>query len=518
MAGNKPKDKAASVGQSSPIKDKVEGVSAHVGGATIDGQPVFDKVILDPETGDLLDYELTEEVQEQVREKALDALRSALELVSDDDSSPTAKELRDALKGFRQASGELLTTLINKQPHVNDLSAAVKQITNSLMTEETREALRSISAELQDVKDAITEIEELTPYIKSELKKPEYNGVTLDDLLKQYTPIQLTALPEDSDLYLILEKARAARLAAQIVEPYKADKLDFAVDRVNLFAWDLTDTHGQIKFDMAKSGTHDVASTLFALSFDDDDSIKFTKEINHFDKRIHAVVGTAYEQGAKYITLTGIHYNMGNTRRPSAAQLKKINDSLTKQGAGRVFIDNRIEAEAYNYPRFKYDDSLLHFRRVTAEVDGKITDGAIQILEEPALMAFARQRKQISAVPMKVLQSPVSKTNNHMQIEDYLLWRIVRQKNELNELQEKQSKKYNRERQHKINEKRTLTVLLKTFYERTGYSKKDATSKKRARDTARDYLKHYQSKQAGEYISKFEIQKDRIIITLPLKK
>ena len=78
MAGNKPKDKAASVGQSSPIKDKVEGVSAHVGGATIDGQPVFDKVIVDPETGDLLDYELTEEVQEQVREKALDALRSVM--------------------------------------------------------------------------------------------------------------------------------------------------------------------------------------------------------------------------------------------------------------------------------------------------------------------------------------------------------------------------------------------------------------------------------------------------------
>ena len=133
-------------------------------------------------------------------------------------------------------------------------------------------------------------------------------------------------------------------------------------------------------------------------------------------------------------------------------------------------------------------------------------------------MEFADQRDQLSAVPMKALQSPISKTDNHLRIEDYLLHRIVRQKKIINDLQEKQQKKYTQKRQKEIREARTLTILLETFYENTGNLKKKAVVRQRALDTAKRYLSHYQSEAGGYYINSYSIKDDRIIIELPIKK
>ena len=132
-------------------------------------------------------------------------------------------------------------------------------------------------------------------------------------------------------------------------------------------------------------------------------------------------------------------------------------------------------------------------------------------------MTFARQRKQISAVPIKVLQTPARRTNNYYQIEDYLLWRIAQQKNKIKKLREQQQKKYTQNRQRELKEAAQFAILLSTFYDRTGNAKKDATGKKRARKTAEECLTHYKSEAGGCWITDYKIETDRILITLPTK-
>lgn len=378
----------------------------------------------------------------------------------------------------------------------------------------TREAMRAITDVFQPVNELIKEIDELEPYIKEELQKPEYEVKTITELLNLYELWELPELPDDSLLNKVLQAARDARNTALLIDPYRADKMLLPTDKVNLFAWDLKETNGQIKFDLARAGTSDSAAALFSLSFDDDPNIKITKEINHFDKRVMSVVGTAFNSGCYFISATGIYYAMGGTGKPSTDMIERINTSLTKLDMAKIFIDNEMESNIYNYDHFRKEDRLLHIKRITAKSNGKIADSFIQILEEPIFMTFARQRKQISAVPIKVLQSPVRKTNNNMRIDDYLQWRIVQQKNVIDGIKKQ---KYTQDKQKLLREASKLIITLKTFYERTHNSKKDSTGKKRARETAKKYLEHYKSDNADNWITDYKMDNDRIIITLPIK-
>lgn len=493
---------------------------------TFEGSPVFSEVVTDPETGELLDYKLTPEMQEllEARYKEIAQAGAALAKVN----GATLKKMQDAANKAIEplikasASTNKLMDIISKatDPY-KQLVTAVNEVTNKVVSSETREMIRQMRDTLQPLQDLLNEIEQLEPYLKAELEKPEYEGRTLDSIMHSLTPGEMMELLRDKDSYLrrAFEAARAARETDREtqIEAYKADKLDLPTDKLNLFAWDLRETKGQIKFDLSRAGSDDTATALFSLSFDDDPNIKLTKEVDHFDKRVMSACGTAFASGYPIISATGIYYAMGNTGKPNQKHINKINDTLTKLDMAKVFVDNTIEAGTYNYPKFRKEDRLLHFKRVSRIVNGKTTDAVIQILEEPVLMTFARQRKQISAIPIKVLQTPARRTNNYYQIEDYLLWRIAQQKNKVNKLREQQQKHYTQNRQRDLKEAAQLPILLTTFYERTGNAKKDATGKKRARKTAEECLTHYKSEAGGRWIEDYKMEADRILITLPTK-
>ena len=90
----------------------------------------------------------------------------------------------------------------------------------------------------------------------------------------------------------------------------------------------------------------------------------------------------------------------------------------------RIFFDNVKESEAYNYTRYRYNGSLLPLEQAEAIVNGKLADAAIHIFREPPIMTFAKQRKQVTTITVKVLQSPISKTDANLMIDDYLIERI----------------------------------------------------------------------------------------------
>ena len=108
-------------------------------------------------------------------------------------------------------------------------------------------------------------------------------------------------------------------------------------------------------------------------------------------------------------------------------------------------------------------------------------------------MSFARQRKQITSIDIALLQSPISKTDANLRIEDYLLERMSKDKN---------------------SKKNECRILFKTIYNHVGIADKPKTNterkqKQRAPEKIESYLEHYQ--QTG-HISGYTMEKDGISI------
>lgn len=510
MADDKTKTNAEVVtneeGRTEPIKGKRVRLS---NATTPDGAPVFGEIIIDPDTGDLLEYELSEEAKQQLRE----ATNKAIKAMTGDSIPKMTEALKKAFA----------------LPDLSQLQATFRELSETHFTDELRQSLRSIADAFKPIQAALDEIEELRPYIDAELSKPEYKGIVLEELLNDYTPRDLLELPADSMLSVVLEAARAAkRDALPNIDTYRADKLNTPVDRVNFLSWDdFKETGGQLKFNMMSEkdkrdperNALDI-SLRYALSFGDDPNIKTTKELSHYDRRVYQAIDTIYTSGYDIMLPGDILYNMGNTSgtrsKQGGSQTDKLDASLTKMGTARVYINNKDEAAHYDYPEIVYDGNVLMFERIKVTYKGQ-TREAIKVRRRPVLMEFADQRNQVTAVPMKALQSGISQTDNHLRIEDYLLYRIVQQKHVVAELQEKQEKRYTQHRQKQVREASKLVILLPTFYERTGNDKKKAIVKQRAIDTAHRYLTHYASEAGGHFIDSYKIDDERITIHLPIK-
>ncbi len=259
----------------------------------------------------------------------------------------------------------------------------------------------------------------------------------------------------------------------------KAKKINYPVDKVNNNLWGTIERNadGQLAFSTAKTGKKKEITILVAINFVNMQGVKITKKLTNFDKRVYIAVSALWNAGNRVVTLTQIHYAMGNTNRPAKYQLEKINEAVSKMTTAKLYLDNAYEVERlkYKYAKFKYDGALLPIERMTATVKGQLSDAAIHIFREPPLMTFARERNQITTFDVKLLQSPVNKTDANLAIEDYLIERIAGAKNAA-----AKGKKV------VIN-----TVLYETLFEKTGI--KNRLQRARAIDKIKTYLDYYKS-------------------------
>lgn len=265
--------------------------------------------------------------------------------------------------------------------------------------------------------------------------------------------------------------------------------IDYPLDKINSLVWDLLEIapEGQIGIATERRGSGKEATILYSINFDAlETDLTITKKLTTFDKRCYIAVSALYNSKNEFITASQIHKAMGNTSNPSAADVVKINESLTKMGAARVYIDNTQEVTVNKkYPRFKYDAPLLPFERCSAYINSQLTESAIHLFREPPLTTFAKERKQITTISQRLLASPVSKTEANLRLDDYLIERIA----------------------HIKRGKASAKLLYSTIFERCGIA--DKKSKQRTPDKIRRYLEHY--KQC-EYIKGYTEGKDGIII------
>lgn len=353
--------------------------------------------------------------------------------------------------------------------------------------------------------DRAQEVKDLLPYIRAAIDRApdglEVNKATLPELL--------AAIRGEGDpgnpWKAIIEQARAgkeefeaAQEAAQVLQVIAspADKVNWPMDKPNSVIWNLiaaADPDGQLSLDIvtSKKGSDQDAIIYYGINFDAlEEGVRITKQLTPFDKLCYIAVAALHNAGNETVSATQIYYMMGNTTRPNDDDLQKVNDSLTKMGAARVYLDNIKETRAAKgYRHFKYDASLLPFERISAYIDGKLTESAIHLFREPPLISFAKDRNQITTFSRKLLESPISKTDANLRIQDYLLERIGHMKSPKSKAPRK--------------------MLFDTIYKHCNIT--TTKQRQRAPGKIRSYLDYY--KKCG-HIKGYTVDEDGITILL----
>lgn len=273
----------------------------------------------------------------------------------------------------------------------------------------------------------------------------------------------------------------------------KPGSINYPMDKLNRKLWEnLEETN--INFLVGRIKNQNI-SVIVTVNFDNLEGISISKTLTMFDKRVYIAVAALFNAGNEIITLTQIHYTMGNKNKPAKYQIEKINEAVTKMMMAVIYVDNSQEIDnKYKYKRFSYTGSLLPSEKVSAIVNGQLTDAAIHIFREPPLMTFARERRQLTTFDAKLLQSTLSKTEANLAIEDYLLERISSTKAAAEACKGKRAR-------FVINE-----ILLDTLYKETGIQNR--FQKARAIDKIKSYFSYYV--QCG-FITMYEMKPDRLI-------
>lgn len=298
------------------------------------------------------------------------------------------------------------------------------------------------------------------------------------------------------------------------IESHPLDDIIYPVDKVNHSVWKLLekDTVGQIGIHLEKTGSKTEIMGIYAIDFSGIEDLieqsggKITKQLLPFDKRLYIAVDSLYQAGNAYITIPEIYRAMGHNGNPPQREINRIIQSLMKMESAKIYLTNQAEIDAgYNYPLVNYYGSLLPMEFATAEKNGALVNSVVHPLKELTLSKFARDRKQCTRIAPALLNSPISKTDIALAIEDYLLERISRARNDRDKAEavlKRLQRKHMEDRTDKDNQqmdklKKSLNkpfrILYETLFAETGI--KGAKQQQRAKETIRRLLEWYKEQK-----------------------
>lgn len=279
-----------------------------------------------------------------------------------------------------------------------------------------------------------------------------------------------------------------AYLAQQTNRPLKRiDIIDYPLDKLNNGIWNLPDAGNYAAtISMQKSGSKQEIDVFYSINFDAlEDEIGIIKRLTPYDKRVYLAVAALYRAGNNVMSLTSIYNAMGYNSKPNKKARERIEESIFKMRKAEISINNSQEAKAYHYDSFIHKGDLLPAEQKNAIIQGKLVEGALWVYREPPLISFARQRKQITTIPLAVIQSPISKTDSLLSIENYLIVRIS-------------NAKYG---------KLSSKILFKTIFENVGIKAK--SSRHDAIKAVQELLDHY---KACKWITRYTINAEGITV------
>lgn len=258
--------------------------------------------------------------------------------------------------------------------------------------------------------------------------------------------------------------------------PKPVKEIIYPLDRVTKKLFEVKNVNDRYKLNILTGKDKEAGVIVSFIIPDGATSIKLT----NYDKLVYIIVSSLYYAGNKQITSYMIFKAMGIKDPGKVAQNQKdrLNKSLTNLGFARIQMNNKGEINAgYKYDLFNVDDeALLNFQRSRIISKGKETT-VINLLSDPVLLRFSRQRGQFTTFGAALLQDNLNNTEINIELKSYLLDYISHaQKNK------KLSKKIlfdticskfdiSNDRKAKKRFKDKINTLL-SFYQKEGFIKK----------------------------------------------
>lgn len=208
-------------------------------------------------------------------------------------------------------------------------------------------------------------------------------------------------------------------------------------DKVSRLAFDgkFTDTPTPLAMENRKSRKK--ITSYVSIDFDDLNGsiqIKGRRKLTPYDREVHDAIATLFVIGEnEYITPQMIYKVItGNPEaRLEKKQAEAISNSITKCMYSKITINAKEEAAAYGFDDFNYDGNLISGERKTATLNGTVLE-CLHILRSPILYELANNKNQISRFDIKLLNTPINKTEEIIVLQGYLYRRILSMKNNYN--------------------------------------------------------------------------------------
>lgn len=315
----------------------------------------------------------------------------------------------------------------------------------------------------------------------------EYTNRALLDLVSKVKFDDNGALTHDSASQLLISavKLRLSFRTSPIV------KILYPMDKMNAVTYgrSVEDYEKILEINVANKKSDKAINVTYSVNFEALDAT-VSRSLSHFDKQVCIALAAHYAAGNSVVSLSQIHTAMGNKGRPSPGQIARIGASVDKLAKTEITIDNTEEAIAYKGRKKVVDkEMIITCKRRDAYINGHLTEGAIFMYDLPAPIRFARDRGQIITLDLKVLQSPMNKTEENLILQDYLIRRISRKGD-------------------------PRRILISTLLSKLG-GQGPRQKKWRTLEKVKALLEYY--KEIG-FIADFKLEPDAICIEQPVKK
>lgn len=396
----------------------------------------------------------------------------------------------EMLQNLKDTLSDMQSSLFNDTKAIQEAITPLADMVKNAVIDAFKSIMTSasyIAEKSEKLTKNIERWQQLEPYLEAELKKPEYNGISLDELITLDKTDENGDPIENSLLDKVIAAAQAAFEAEQLprlaVTGKGASNVEYPLDKVNANIWTLlkdAPQDGQLSFVIGteKRNSRKQADIIYSINFDELENagLNTVKRLTAFDKRVYIAASALFNGNSDYITVSQLYATMGNDSRPNARDIEKIYTSLEKMRRLPITLDNytgeNSEYSTYkNIPKFVYNGVLLPWESVDAVVNGQRADGVIHLFREPPLISFAKGRQQITTVQRKLLASPISKTDANLQLDDYLIERIAHIKKSKGKISNK--------------------LLYSTIFEKANITTK--LQRSRSKDKIKKYLEYYTS-------------------------
>ena len=203
--------------------------------------------------------------------------------------------------------------------------------------------------------------------------------------------------------------------------------------------------------------------------------------ISQFDKAV--LLGTISEQNAgnSFFSLQHLYQTLGGSNHLTPKMCARLSKSIEKLMNTAVEVDmSEIVESRYTGKQYKIKGMLLPCKIVTAEINGNIVKGAIQLIGNLPMFDVADIKNQIARQNAKLISElPLRSTENTIQLSWFLLERVC-------EIVGSNSEK-RKKRVHKLN----TSILFETIFKKCGFTNLNRYQIRDLRETIKIILEHF---------------------------